>query len=192
LLISADDRRAAFHRGTCGSTRKGEHQSSKSEVRRTQTRKGVFHREEHEAHEERHRALTANRWNIARPGDCVWGGVRICLCTAAACVEGQNPLEPFFAVKHPKIGGFDIRIDAISAKFYNSGRSQICLLHLSLHGAICPNNTVRPLEHHSRMKTQCPNCSQRVEVDDEWAGCLAACPTCEAEFTIPNRTIPPP
>lgn len=36
------------------------------------------------------------------------------------------------------------------------------------------------------MKTLCPNCQQHVEADDQMAGLVVICPTCQKEFTLPK------
>lgn len=41
------------------------------------------------------------------------------------------------------------------------------------------------------MKTQCPECTQSIEADDQWAGMTVTCPTCEKGFILPNLSIQP-
>jgi hypothetical protein len=42
------------------------------------------------------------------------------------------------------------------------------------------------------MKTECPECGQSVEADDQYAGAKVPCPTCQHEFTLPGPNGPPP
>jgi len=42
------------------------------------------------------------------------------------------------------------------------------------------------------MKIQCPQCTQHIEADDQWAGQNISCPTCKAEFRLPGPIAPPP
>jgi len=41
------------------------------------------------------------------------------------------------------------------------------------------------------MKTACPHCEQRVEVEDEWAGMEVTCPTCQKAFALPQPSARP-
>jgi len=41
------------------------------------------------------------------------------------------------------------------------------------------------------MNSQCPNCTQKIEVDDDGAGMTVECPTCHQEFTLPQASFIP-
>jgi len=40
------------------------------------------------------------------------------------------------------------------------------------------------------MKIRCPHCSQKLEVDNDWAGQEATCPSCNENFVIPQMAAP--
>ena len=54
-----------------------------------------------------------------------------------------------------------------------------------------PLARILDLRHlRNAIKTECPQCSQHIEADDDMVGMAVSCPTCQADFTIPEMTKP--